>query len=64
MRLKTVCAFSCINLSKKTENIRKTKTQSRYCQKTNSDRGGAVVILDVNDYIKESERQLNNATEN
>ena len=27
---------------------------------TNADKGGAVVILDVEDYVKEAERQLNN----
>ena len=30
---------------------------------TKADKGGAVVIVDVKDYIKEAERQLNN-TEN
>ena len=30
---------------------------------TEADKGGAVVIVDVKDYIKEAERQLNN-TEN
>ena len=27
---------------------------------TNADKGGAVVIMDVNDYIREAKRQLNN----
>ena len=27
---------------------------------TDADKGGAVVILDVEDYVKEAERQLNN----
>ena len=28
---------------------------------TNADKGGAVVIMDVNDYVREAKRQLNDS---
>ena len=31
---------------------------------SNSDKGGAVVILDVKDYVEECQRQLNNTAKN
>ena len=43
------------SIQKRTKSIRRTKTERRYCH----NKGDAVVIFDAKDYLKESERQLN-----
>ena len=47
-------------LSKKSQKALKELKHREAIVVTNADKGGALVILDVKDYIKESERQLNN----
>ena len=51
------------NLTKNKRTSMKELSEREYIIITKADKGGAVVIADVKDYIKEAERQLNN-TEN
>ena len=57
--LKTIPAHKFTNLSKKEQNALKELKCREDVVITDADKGGAVVILDVKDYIKESERKLN-----
>ena len=52
-----------LNLSVKEQKALQELQSSDDIVITEADKGGAVVILDVEDYIKEAERQLHN-TEN
>lgn len=56
-KAKLACSYN--NLSKKRKSIGGSKTQRNYCHK-NTDKRDASVILDVKNYIIESERQLSN----
>ena len=51
------------NLTKNERTSMKELSEREDIITTKADKGGAVVIVDVKDYIKEAERQLNN-TEN
>ena len=57
--LKTISACKYTNLSKKEQKALEELKHREDIVITNADKVGAVVILDVKDYIKESERQLN-----
>ena len=50
------------NLNKKEDNALKTLIDRTDIVICNADKGGAVVIMDVKDYIKEAERQLSDQT--
>ena len=63
MKLKTMKRPNYSNLSVKEQKALQELQSRDAIVITNADKGGMVVILDVEDYIKEVERQLNN-TEN
>ena len=48
------------NLSKKKKDARKTLSKRENIMTTKVDKGGGVVILDVDDYVREANRQLDN----